>query len=191
MNDTPEFTSTAELVAHYKAVQKRLRALKPPPKEPPRFGTPRPKTPVGTDVPKGSAPLTRHADGEGHPTLSPEPIPLPPTSEWLPSPDAPRFPTPVHRIMAVVAEEFGITVGAMKSAVRTHSLVVPRQVAMYIARQENPPRFGHGLPWLGRQFGGRDHSTVVHAIKKIGERIASDPAFAERIERIRARLAKP
>jgi chromosomal replication initiator protein len=60
----------------------------------------------------------------------------------------------------------------------------PRQVAMYLAKQLT----SRSLPEIGRKFGGRDHTTVIHAVKKIEELSASDTALAEDVELLRRML---
>jgi chromosomal replication initiator protein len=54
----------------------------------------------------------------------------------------------------------------------------PRQVAMYLAKQLTT----RSLPEIGRKFGGRDHTTVIHAVRKIDELIKIDPAIAQDVE---------
>src|SRR5690606_29768686 len=63
---------------------------------------------------------------------------------------------------------------------------VPRQVAMYLMRQ----LLGLSLVEIGRLFGGRDHSTVIHSIEKVKQELASDEEFRARVEAIRAELAR-
>jgi chromosomal replication initiator protein len=60
----------------------------------------------------------------------------------------------------------------------------PRQVAMYLAKQLT----SRSLPEIGRKFGGRDHTTVIHAVKKIEELIELDSALAEDVELLRRML---
>jgi chromosomal replication initiator protein len=64
-------------------------------------------------------------------------------------------------------------------------LVEPRQVAMYLCREV----LGMTLHDIGTTFGGRDHSTVIHAVERVKDRIAREPAFAVRVERVAARLS--
>jgi len=61
---------------------------------------------------------------------------------------------------------------------------VPRQVAMYLIKE----RFQIPLAEIGRLFGGRDHSTVIHSIAKVEDQLAEDPELRSRIERIRGEL---
>jgi len=72
----------------------------------------------------------------------------------------------------------------MHSARRARAVARPRQVAMYLAKQLTP----RSLPEIGRRFGGRDHTTVMHAIKKIEELRAADSVMSEDIEQLRRQL---
>ena len=66
----------------------------------------------------------------------------------------------------------------MHSPRRSRSIARPRQVAMYLAKSITT----RSLPEIGRKFGGRDHTTVIHAIKTIEEIMANDPGLAEDVE---------
>ena len=81
-------------------------------------------------------------------------------------------------VQKVVAESFGIKIADMKSKRRTKTVVLPRQVAMSLCRS----LVGSSLPEIGHFFGGRDHSTVIHAIKVIEEKKEKDPELRARIE---------
>ncbi|AWK87883.1 chromosomal replication initiator protein DnaA [Azospirillum thermophilum] len=90
----------------------------------------------------------------------------------------------IDEIQKRVAEHFNIRVADMHSARRARAVARPRQVAMYLAKQLT----ARSLPEIGRKFGGRDHTTVMHAVKKVEELRASDPSFAEDIELLRRML---
>jgi chromosomal replication initiator protein len=90
----------------------------------------------------------------------------------------------VERIQQVVAETFGLTREELISPSRTARIAWPRQVAMYLAREHTHET----LPAIGRRFGGRDHSTVLHAYKKISERLGNDPEAFEAVRAISQRL---
>ncbi len=87
----------------------------------------------------------------------------------------------IEEIQKRVAEHFNIRVADMHSARRARQVARPRQVAMYLAKQLT----ARSLPEIGRKFGGRDHTTVMHAVKKIEELQASDSSFAEDVELLR------
>lgn len=72
--------------------------------------------------------------------------------------------TPIPEIMRAVSKVYDVSVGDLMGARRAASIVFPRHVAMWICRTARPDR---SLPDIGRRFGGRDHTTVLHAIRKI------------------------
>jgi chromosomal replication initiator protein len=72
----------------------------------------------------------------------------------------------------------------MHSPRRARAVARPRQVAMYLSKQLT----SRSLPEIGRMFGGRDHTTVMHAVRKIEELRASDHGFAEDIDLLRRML---
>jgi chromosomal replication initiator protein len=88
--------------------------------------------------------------------------------------------TTVREIQEQTAAAFGISVEALVSASRAGSLAWPRQVAMYLARELTDQT----LPAIGRAFGGRNHTTVLHAYKRTAERIAGDPDAFETVRRL-------
>ena len=90
----------------------------------------------------------------------------------------------IDEIQKRVAEHFNIRVADMHSARRARAVARPRQVAMYLAKQLT----ARSLPEIGRKFGGRDHTTVMHAVKKVEELRTTDPAFAEDVELLRRML---
>ena len=90
----------------------------------------------------------------------------------------------IDEIQRRVAEHFNIKMAEMTSSRRARIVARPRQVAMYLAKQLTQ----RSLPEIGRKFGGRDHTTVMHAVRKIEELIASDRALAEDVELLRRML---
>lgn len=90
----------------------------------------------------------------------------------------------IEEIQKRVAEHFNIRIGDMHSARRARSVARPRQVAMYLAKQLT----ARSLPEIGRKFGGRDHTTVMHAVKKVGELRDLDASFSEDVELLRRML---
>jgi chromosomal replication initiator protein len=83
-----------------------------------------------------------------------------------------------------VAEAWGVTPDALESKTRTKNLTVPRQVAMYLIKDV----FDLSLVEIGKMFGGRDHSTVIHSISKVEEELKQDAEFRQRLEQVRASL---
>ena len=95
-------------------------------------------------------------------------------------------PPTVERIQELVAEAFDITREELLSASRAARVAWPRQVAMYLTREHTHET----LPAIGRQFGGRDHSTVLHACKRAADRIGTDPDAYDAVASITARLTE-
>ena len=91
-----------------------------------------------------------------------------------------RRPTTVSEIQERTAEAFGVSVEALVSASRAGNLAWPRQVAMYLSRELTDQT----LPAIGRAFGGRNHTTVLHAYKRTAERIAGDPDAFDVVRRL-------
>ncbi|TAN76308.1 MAG: chromosomal replication initiator protein DnaA [Magnetospirillum sp.] len=90
----------------------------------------------------------------------------------------------IEEIQKKVAEHFTIKLAEMSSARRSRQVARPRQIAMYLAKQLT----SRSLPEIGRKFGGRDHTTVMHAVKKVEELKDSDQNFAEDVELLRRML---
>ena len=90
----------------------------------------------------------------------------------------------IDEIQKKVAEHFNVRIADMHSARRARQIARPRQVAMYLAKQLTP----RSLPEIGRKFGGRDHTTVIHAVRKIEELTAYDPSFKEDVDLLRRLL---
>jgi len=92
----------------------------------------------------------------------------------------------IEDIQKQVAEHYHVRVSDMHSSRRLRVVVRPRQVAMYLSKNLTQ----HSLPEIGRKFGGRDHTTVMHAVKKVQELIASDPVFRDDVEMLENVLKK-
>jgi chromosomal replication initiator protein len=90
----------------------------------------------------------------------------------------------IEDIQKKVAEYFKIRLADMSSARRARAVARPRQVAMYLAKQITQ----RSLPEIGRRFGNRDHTTVMHACSRVSELIARDAALAEDVELLRRML---
>ena len=87
----------------------------------------------------------------------------------------------VHRIQKVVAEYFQISVEDIRSKKRSSNIAFPRQIAMYLCRKLTSESF----PKIGTEFGGKDHSTVMHSVEKIENEIKVNPDLANIIEKIK------
>lgn len=90
----------------------------------------------------------------------------------------------IEEIQRKVAEHCNIRQTDMTSARRARAVARPRQIAMFLAKQLT----SRSLPEIGRKFGNRDHTTVMHAISRISELIEKDSAFAEDVELLRRML---
>ena len=90
----------------------------------------------------------------------------------------------VDKIQRVTADTFSITLDDMTSKRRSRNVARPRQVAMYLCKKLTK----RSLPDIGRRFGGRDHTTVMHAVKRIESLRAEDPALNTRIEAVESAL---
>lgn len=90
----------------------------------------------------------------------------------------------INLIQEVVAEFFQIELGELKARRRTKVVTLPRQIAMYIARELTDA----SLPRIGEEFGGRDHTTVIHACEKISALAQEDPSIDKIIKDLVQRL---
>ncbi|MBI3610763.1 MAG: chromosomal replication initiator protein DnaA [Nitrospirae bacterium] len=90
----------------------------------------------------------------------------------------------VEEVQRVVAERFRLKQAEMKSKKRTKAVVQPRQITMYLSRELTSLSF----PEIGRQFGGKDHTTVIHACRQIEKRMEEDAGLKQLIESITRQL---
>ncbi len=90
----------------------------------------------------------------------------------------------IQEIQKRVCEHYSIRIAEMSSARRARNIARPRQVAMFLAKQLT----SKSLPDIGRHFGDRDHTTVMHAVSRINELIGQDAAFAEDVELLKRLL---
>jgi chromosomal replication initiator protein len=90
----------------------------------------------------------------------------------------------IEEIQRKVAEHWNIRLADMSSARRARAVARPRQVAMYLAKQLT----SRSLPEIGRKFGNRDHTTVMHAVSRVAELMDQDLEFAERVELLKRML---
>jgi chromosomal replication initiator protein len=90
----------------------------------------------------------------------------------------------IDEIQRKVAEHYTLRLTDMHSARRSRNVARPRQVAMYLCKKLTP----RSLPEIGRKFGGRDHTTVMHAVRKIEELVDGDIAFADEVKALTSKL---
>ncbi len=90
----------------------------------------------------------------------------------------------VEEIMRQVADHYNLRMSDLLSPRRARSVARPRQVAMFLSKMLT----SKSLPDIGRRFGGRDHTTVIHAVKKVEELKMTDSQIAEDVELLRRML---
>jgi chromosomal replication initiator protein len=90
----------------------------------------------------------------------------------------------VSRIVARVSDYFNVPTNELVSARRTRAVLLPRQVSMYLSRQMTTL----SLHEIGTCFGGRDHTTVLHACRKVAEALARDNLLAGTVRQLQAAL---
>jgi chromosomal replication initiator protein len=95
-----------------------------------------------------------------------------------------RRPLTIDRIQQIVADYYTVSTEDMKGKRRDKHIVFPRQVAMYLVREETPS----SLPVIGQAFGGRDHTTALHSIDKIANEQKEDDRLQYDLQSIRERL---
>lgn len=88
-----------------------------------------------------------------------------------------KYLTRMQTIRKIVCENYGIDATAMDSYCHAVKVTMPRQIAMYLCRKMTT----NSLPQIGRRFANRDHTTVLHAVKKIAEMRAKDEAFNQKL----------
>jgi chromosomal replication initiator protein len=93
----------------------------------------------------------------------------------------------VERIQETVVDRFGISLQELTGDRRSQSIVYPRQVAMYLCRELTDS----SLPKIGKKFGGRDHTTVIHATSKIAKLIQEDRSVYNLVQELTARIKQP
>ncbi len=87
-------------------------------------------------------------------------------------------------IIQEITQHFGVKLPELQSKKRTKSIAYPRQVAMYLARKITR----HSLEEIGGWFGGRDHSTVLYAVDRVGKLLLTDEACKRSVEELLGRL---
>jgi len=90
----------------------------------------------------------------------------------------------IENIQKTICDYFDIKMGDLKAKRRTRNIALPRQVAMYLCRKYTSTSF----PAIGYKFGGRDHSTVIHASKTIEKKIKEDPHMEATIDKLEKNL---
>jgi chromosomal replication initiation ATPase DnaA len=91
---------------------------------------------------------------------------------------------PMGAILGACAVFYGVPISSLFAEGRSKDIVKTRQIAMYLAKELTP----RSLPDIGRQIGGRDHTTVLHGVRKITALIERDPSLAAEVATIRGRI---
>ncbi len=95
-----------------------------------------------------------------------------------------RRPMTIDHIQSVVSDYYNVSLEDMKGKRRDKHIVFPRQVAMFLVREETPS----SLPVIGQAFGGRDHTTALHSIDKISNELKEDDRLRAELQTLRERL---
>ena len=119
------------------------------------------------------------------PVAAPRAIPEQPSREWKPwfriiGAGAPT----IKDVQVVTAEFYGFSINDLRSIRRDFPLVRVRQVAMYLAKTLTEK----SMPEIGRRFGGRDHTTILHAVRRIKALMETDRELADEVAEIKYRL---
>lgn len=106
--------------------------------------------------------------------------------------DEPTRPITIYRsyprledIVKIVARYYEISTMDIYSSRRTAKIVLPRQIAAYLAKTLTP----RSLPEIGRRLGGRDHTTILHAVRKIDRLLPRSPLIASDLESLKAKIS--
>lgn len=91
----------------------------------------------------------------------------------------------IELIKRSICKHFGVSKASIESSSRKLNVVRPRQIGMYLARKHT----NHSYPEIGRRFGGRDHTTILHAFNKIENLITRDAAMAATVANLEASIA--
>jgi chromosomal replication initiator protein len=93
----------------------------------------------------------------------------------------------LSEIVDAAAQEFGVERGSLLARDRRPTVATARQVAMYLARELTD----HSLPEIGRGIGGRNHTTVLHAVNRVSASLHTDPAVRNAVDSLRRQLSRP
>ncbi|KPL52602.1 chromosomal replication initiator protein DnaA [Prosthecomicrobium hirschii] len=90
----------------------------------------------------------------------------------------------IEDIQRIVCKQYNVSKADLLSSRRTRTVVRPRQIAMYLSKTLTP----RSLPEIGRRFGNRDHTTVLHAVRKIEDMIKTDRAFQDEVDGLKRQI---
>ena len=100
-------------------------------------------------------------------------------------PDLSGASTLVERLLVAVASHYGLTPDDLKAKSNAHAIARPRQVAIYLLKRLTRMSY----PQIGRLFGGKHHTTAMHAVDKVAERMDNEPEFRQVVEALQRELA--
>lgn len=185
-----EATTPYQLRAHREHKARRARLNPPPRKRAATAAVPiasvieavMPPEPASTSAPVAPPePVAGAAIAEPALIAASEVAPAPaPVPAWVGTPVL-----AMRRLQYHVARHYGLDRDKLLCERRTANLIIPRHVAMYLASNV----LLRSSPAIGRAFGGRDHTTVLQACRKIARLISEDPSFAAEVETLRCELA--
>jgi len=115
-----------------------------------------------------------------------QPIDMPSAKQYLSMRSRKQRQPSLHEIALATARHFSLRLSDLRSPVRQRALVTARGVAVYLARHLT----GESLQEIGRYFGGRDHTTVIHSCRRTEELFETDPAIREAINALQKDLGK-
>jgi hypothetical protein len=166
--------SASLAIEHARAVRRRLR---------------RPPNAVedhGIDLKRKPAPPSVPATADAQPVPLPLGIgtPMPEYKLVYALTPAVASPPGIHAIQHAVCEHYGVTLVDLCSSRRAAAIVMPRQVAVWLCRRLTT----HSLPAIGHHFGDRDHTTILHAARRVDELRQSDPAMQAKLDAFVAAL---
>ncbi|HCD72226.1 MAG TPA: chromosomal replication initiator protein DnaA, partial [Thermovirga lienii] len=118
--------------------------------------------------------------------LNNEPLTVENAAKWLKDVirNSNKGPASIEVIQQVTAETFGIPVSALTSSKRTSEIALARQIAMYLSREYTESSLQH----IGYAFNRKDHTTVIHAVKKIEEAYKKDTRIRQIVDKIKEKL---
>jgi chromosomal replication initiator protein len=119
-----------------------------------------------------------------HASLTARPVSSKLIAELIPHGTGAGEPTTVERIQTEVASAFGVSVAELSGSSRAATPLRARQAAMLLTRELTEL----SLPQIGRLFGGRDHSTVLNALRRADATVGADPSFAEKVDGVRSAI---
>lgn len=96
-----------------------------------------------------------------------------------------KLPVTIKNIQTLVSDKYGVSIAEIVSSRRDKNVVLPRHVAFYLVKKLTV----YSYPVIGRYFGGRDHSTIIHAVQNIEARMQTDPNFKRDVMSLWERFA--